>query len=137
MCRQAKLLAPQRTILCSTASDTQVLGDRDALKQVLLILLDNARTHTPPQAVIRLSGSVRDGRASISVCDTGTGIAPNALPHIFERFYRVDTSRSRGGSGLGLPIAKELVEAQDGTLSVESNVGKGSTFTLTLPLAVT
>jgi len=69
------------------------------------------------------------------VQDTGVGIAPDALPHIFERFYRGQVSRSGRGTGLGLSIAKELVETQEGTITVESRVGQGSVFTVTLPQA--
>jgi two-component system OmpR family sensor kinase len=74
-----------------------------------------------------------DGQVAISVRDTGPGIAPDALPHIFERFYRSDASRTGVGAGLGLAIAKELIEAQRGALSVESRLGQGSVFTVTLP----
>jgi signal transduction histidine kinase len=73
--------------------------------------------------------------ASIRIADTGPGIAPEDLPHIFERFYRSDESRTGSGAGLGLAIAKELIEAQHGRIGVTSTVGKGSTFTVTLPLA--
>jgi signal transduction histidine kinase len=74
---------------------------------------------------------------AVSVEDTGTGIAPEDLPHIFERFYRADSSRSRatGGSGLGLTIARRLVESHSGTIGVESALGQGSRFTFTLPVA--
>jgi signal transduction histidine kinase len=135
-CRQAKLLAPQRTIQCDPPLDASVLGDRDALKQVLLILLDNALAHTPPHATIAVTTALADRRVAIGVRDTGPGIAPELLPHIFERFYRGDASRSGGGTGLGLAIAKELTQAQDGALTVESQVGQGSVFTVTLPQAV-
>jgi two-component system sensor histidine kinase BaeS len=109
------------------------MGDRDALKQVFLILLDNALAHTSPGATIEMTVVAAEGRVVISVRDTGVGIAPDALPHIFERFYRGQVSRSGTGTGLGLSIAKELVEAQEGTITVESQVGQGSVFTVTLP----
>ncbi len=131
-CRQAGLLAPQRTILFDAPFETSVLGDRDALKQVLLILLDNAIAHTPPSATISVTTALADHSVTISVRDTGPGIALDLLPHIFERFYRGDASRSGGGTGLGLSIAKELVQAQEGTLTVESQVGQGSVFTVML-----
>ncbi len=134
VCRQTKLLAPNRAIHCASV-EARVIADRDALKQVLLSLLDNARLHTPPDATIRVTSEICDARVAISVRDTGAGIAPDALPYIFERFYRGDASRSGGGTGLGLPIAKELVEAQDGTITVESEPGQGSVFTVTLPQA--
>jgi signal transduction histidine kinase len=136
VCRQFRLLAPQRTILCESVADVQVPGDRDALKQVFLILLDNALVHTSPGATIEVTAVTAQERVMISVRDDGAGIAPDVLPHIFERFYRGQVSRSGAGTGLGLSIAKQLVEAQGGTIAVESQVGQGSLFTVTLPQAV-
>jgi signal transduction histidine kinase len=135
VCRQARLLTPDDAILCEPSPDALVLGDRDALKQVLLILVDNALVHTSPGTTIEMTAAISDGRVAIRVRDTGPGIAPDALPHIFERFYRGQVSRSGTGTGLGLSIAKELVKAQGGTISVESQVGRGSAFTVTLPQA--
>lgn len=135
VCRQAKLLAPQRIILCDQGLAVSVLGDRDALKQVLLILLDNALRHTPAHATISVTTARVDQHVTISVRDTGPGISPDLLPHIFERFYRGDVSRTGGGTGLGLAIAKELIQAQAGMLTVESHLGQGSVFTITLPQA--
>ncbi len=135
VCRQAKLLSPGRTFNCEAVLDVAVVGNRDALKQVLLILLDNAFAHTPSSATISMTSASADGHVAISVRDTGPGIAPDLLPHIFERFYRGEVSRSGSGSGLGLSIAKELVEAQNGVLTVESLTGQGSVFTVTLPQA--
>lgn len=136
-CRQARMLAPRRALACSgpAARDLAALGDPDALRQILLILLDNAIKHTPASAEIRLTGAARDGRVSIVVCDTGPGIAPDVLPHLFERFYRADSARSGDGAGLGLAIARALVEGQGGTIGVDSTPGQGSTFTVTLPQA--
>jgi heavy metal sensor kinase len=112
-----------------------VLGDPQWLKQLLVNLLDNALRYTPPggQVTIRLQ-AVGD-RVVVAVEDTGPGIEPQHLPHLFERFYRTDSARARdsGGTGLGLPIAREIAEAHNGTVTVESRVGKGSTFTLHLP----
>jgi len=100
-----------------------VVGDRDALKQVLLVLLDNALVHTSPETTVELTTAQDDDQVAISVCDTGPGIPPNVLPHIFEGFYRGEVSRSGVSTGLGLAIAKELIEAQ------------GGVFTVTLPRA--
>ncbi|MBM3127164.1 MAG: HAMP domain-containing protein [Chloroflexi bacterium] len=136
VCRQTKTLAPRRTITVDAGEEISVLADRDALKQVLLILLDNARVHTPAHAAIRVFARVESARVAITIQDAGPGIAPNLLPHIFERFYRGDPSRSGGGAGLGLSIAKELSEAQGGTLTATSEIGKGSAFTLALPQAI-
>lgn len=132
LCRQARLLGAERTIVCENGLDAAVVGDRDALKQVLLVLLDNALKYTPARGTIAITTSAAGEHAAISIRDTGPGIPPGALPHIFERFYRSDASRSGAGAGLGLAIAKELIEAQRGSITVESRVGQGSTFTITL-----
>jgi signal transduction histidine kinase len=135
VCRQARLLASGRAIRCDNATAATVLCDRDALKQVLLILLDNALKYTPPLGTITIGTAAAESQVSIHVSDTGPGIPAEALPHIFERFYRVETARSSAGAGLGLAIAKELVEAQRGTIAVQSEVGRGSRFTVALPRA--
>lgn len=134
-CRQTQLLAPRRVLRTEAVEDVDALADRDALKQVLLVLLDNARVHTPASAQIEVTARRDASRVALTIRDTGPGIAPAVLPHIFERFYRGDFSRSGGGAGLGLAIAKELIEAQGGTLTAASEIGRGSTFTITLPLA--
>ena len=135
VCRQARLLSSRTIILCDSLVDAIALGDRDALKQVLLILVDNAVLHTSPGITVEITAASVDGQVAVSVHDTGPGIAPEALPHIFERFYRGQVSRSGASTGLGLAIAKELVEAQGGTIAVESEEGRGSTFVVTLPQA--
>jgi len=108
--------------------------DRQRLVQVLQNLIRNAVRFTPPGGIILGTADRDDQGVEISIHDTGAGIPPEVLPHVFERFYRADQSRSRaaGGSGLGLAIAKELVEAMGGTISVESKVDEGSTFTIHL-----
>jgi len=112
-----------------------VNADPDRLRQVVLNLVENALRHTPKGGEVRIlvEGAV-DG-VRISVADTGKGIGPDDLPHIFEHFYRVDPSRARssGGTGLGLAIVKSLVEAHGGKVTVQSGVGAGSTFTVMLP----
>lgn len=112
----------------------EVLGDRDRLRQVLNNLIENAIRYNKPGGEVRVSYSSNDGYARISISDTGIGIAPEHLPRIFERFYRVDMERSRetGGTGLGLAIVKHIIEAHGGTIDVASEVGKGSTFSFTL-----
>ncbi|OGR09505.1 MAG: hypothetical protein A3K53_05500 [Deltaproteobacteria bacterium RIFOXYB2_FULL_66_7] len=114
-----------------------VRGDRGQLKQVLTNLLDNAIKYTPEKGTVRLSAAGAEGRVTVSVEDTGPGIPAEALPRIFERFYRVDKARSRelGGTGLGLAIVKHIVEAHGGSVSVESRVGEGSSFRVCLPAA--
>jgi two-component system OmpR family sensor kinase len=114
-----------------------VAGDPGQLKQVLLNLLDNALRYTPPGGEVALRGAMEAGMARIDVRDTGSGIDADELPHIFERFYRGDASRSRatGNSGLGLAIVRAIIEAHGGTISVQSTVGSGTRFTIRLPLA--
>jgi signal transduction histidine kinase len=113
-----------------------VLADAERVGQVLRNLLDNAIVYTPEGGRVTLS-AVAGESVKVRVADTGEGIPPEDLPHIFERFYRVDPSRSRstGGSGLGLAIVKQLVEQQGGQVAVESRIGEGSSFSFTLPLA--
>ncbi|HAD05975.1 MAG TPA: two-component sensor histidine kinase [Anaerolineaceae bacterium] len=115
-----------------------VNGDRDRLKQVILNLVSNAINYTPPGGEVRVWLSKQDGRACLKVEDTGPGIQPDDLPYIFDRFYRGDPSRKRtenSGFGLGLSIAKWIVDRHGGQIEVESQVGKGTRFTVWLPLA--
>jgi two-component system sensor histidine kinase BaeS len=111
--------------------------DHQRIGQVLGNLLSNALTHTPSGGKVVIAARARQSEAEFSVSDTGEGIPPEHLPYVFERFYRADKSRSRatGGTGLGLSIAKQLVEAHGGQITVESQVGQGTTFTFTLPMA--
>jgi signal transduction histidine kinase len=123
-----------------TTIDTHdpVLADTDRIGQVLTNLLDNALRHTPPGGTVTLACSRLDRWVQYTVADTGEGIAREHLGHVFDRFYRVDTARDRhhGGSGIGLSIAKALVEAHDGGISVASpGPGEGSVFTIRLPMA--
>jgi signal transduction histidine kinase len=131
--RQARSIAPECSLVCAQSLDGAVLGDRDAVKQVLLILLDNAARHTQRGTAVEISTEALDGKVAIHVADSGPGIAPSVRPHIFERFYRGEVSRSGQGAGLGLAIAKELVELQGGTITATSQPGHGATFTVTLP----
>ncbi|MBX6763390.1 MAG: HAMP domain-containing protein [Rubrobacteraceae bacterium] len=103
------------------------------VRQVLEILLDNAIRYTPRGGSVTLRGEEREGLSVIEVSDTGRGIPAEHLPHVFERFYRAEESRSGGGAGLGLSIARQIAEAHRGTLEVESTPGVGSTFTLIIP----
>jgi signal transduction histidine kinase len=113
--------------------------DRQRLVQVIQNLIRNAIRFTPQGGIIVGTAERVDDSIAISVHDTGVGIPPEALPNIFQRFFRAEQSRSRGagGSGLGLAIAKELVEAMGGTISVASIVDEGSTFTISLPASET
>jgi two-component system phosphate regulon sensor histidine kinase PhoR len=125
-------------VACGRMEDARVLGDRFQIEQALVNLLDNAvKFNRPSGEVLVEITRPTDGRVSISITDTGIGIPYDDLPRIFERFYRVDKARSRevGGTGLGLSIVKHLVERLNGTVTVESQLGKGSTFTLQFPIA--
>jgi len=126
----------QVTVTPRIAPDVIVNGDKLRLKQIALNLGDNAVKYTPPGGHVTIDLSREGGQAVLRVGDTGIGIAPAHLAHIFERFYRVDTCRGRaGGTGLGLAIAKRIAEIHGGTIMVDSRPGAGSTFTVTLPLA--
>jgi signal transduction histidine kinase len=135
---QAEVVARKKDIALKTdiaAGLPSVEVDTKRIEQVLANMLMNALNHTPSGGTVTVSVSPdRDG-VLVSVADTGEGIAPEHLPHIFERFYRADNARSRkaGGAGLGLAIAKQMVELHGGRIRVESEVGKGSRFSFTLP----
>jgi heavy metal sensor kinase len=115
-----------------------VRGNEDHLMRLFMNLLDNAIRYTPSGGRIILGANYQQGQVSARVCDTGVGIAPEHLPRLFDRFYRVDRGRNRaqGGSGLGLAIAQSIAQSYGGSISVESTVGVGSTFTVRLPAAV-
>jgi two-component system, OmpR family, sensor kinase len=139
-------VAAERILCLGTVEALQVHGDAGRLRRMVLNLSENALKYAPPGGRVVLSCQVaaasphaRDGAigyAAVSVSDTGPGIPPEHLPHIFERFYRVDKARSRsmGGTGLGLAIVKGIAESHDGWVSVESQPGAGTTFTVWLPL---
>ena len=112
-----------------------VSGDKVKLRQLFINILENAVRYTQDGGSISVSMLKKDTDAVIKISDTGIGIPPEHLPHIFERFYRVDKARSRadGGVGLGLAIAKYIVDSHHGKIDVSSEVGKGTTFTITLP----
>lgn len=113
----------------------QIAGDEEKLERALSNLLHNAIKFTPPRGKITVEGAEEKDCVKILVADTGVGIAEEHLPRIFERFYRVEKSRSRegGGTGLGLSIVKHIVQAHRGDITVQSSVGKGTTFTVSLP----
>ncbi|WML46616.1 ATP-binding protein [Neobacillus sp. PS3-34] len=113
----------------------KILGDPERLKQIIFNLLDNAIRHTPEYGTISVAARLINSELELKISDTGVGIAPEMLPHIWERFYTGDPSRMshRERSGLGLTITKHLVEIMGGRISVDSAVGKGTTFTVYLP----
>jgi len=116
--------------------DLTVKGDKLKLRQLFLNILDNAIRYTPSGGAVCGSLVRKNGSACVTISDTGAGIPPEHLPHIFDRFYRVDSARSRadGGTGLGLAIASSVAKLHGGEIVVESQVGRGSTFSITLPL---
>lgn len=119
--------------------DLKLFANRDQILQVVLNLLSNAIRYNKPQGSVVVRTYQEDGNAVIEVADTGIGIPSEALPRIFERFYRVDKTRSReqGGTGLGLAIVKHIVEAHGGQVEVESEYRVGSTFRVRLPITIT
>ena len=123
-CRQAQVLAPDRQVTWQAPPELALKGDRDAIKQVLLILLDNALKHS--DGAVELVGTLHEDRVVISVRDHGPGIPPQVLEHVFDRFYRGEEGLGVPGFGLGLSIARSLVEAQGGTIEMHSVVGEGS-----------
>jgi signal transduction histidine kinase len=118
---------------CSSEAEVVVMGDKEKLKEVLFNLISNALKHTQPGGTISLFGKKSAAHAEIIVEDTGCGISPENLPNIFERFYRIDSSGITG-TGIGLHICRQIVEAHDGTITVESELGAGSRFTVRIPL---
>jgi signal transduction histidine kinase len=134
---QERRLASGVELRLGDLEPVEVEGDEDRLKQLLLNLVDNALRYASPGGSVTLD-LVRNGASAVlRVRDTGPGIPPEHLPHIFDRFYRVDQprSRQRGGTGLGLAICKWVAEAHGGRIEVASQVGLGSTFTVTLSVA--
>lgn len=136
--------AQQVNLSAQLPEDTpQVQVDPDRVAQVLRNLLVNALRHTPPGGSVSVTTTAVGRGVEIAVADTGEGIAQHDLPHVFERFWRADSARSRGdgkaqvrsGTGLGLAVAQSLVQAQGGGIWVESTLGEGSVFRFTLPLA--
>lgn len=136
---QMRLLAEDKQIAlkCDAPGRVEVEGDPHRLKQIVVNLVDNAIKYTGEGGKVEISVGAVNGNAVLEVSDSGAGIPTEAIPHVFERFYRVDKARSRqmGGAGLGLSIVKSICAAHQGRVSVESSEGKGSRFTVELPLA--
>ena len=135
---QIKKLIKDRGIdLQTDVKKFQLSGDQASLVQLLVILLDNAVKYSPRGSEVQLSASVSDGQAVFSVRDHGSGIKPEALEHVFDRFYRGENSRNKAGSdgfGLGLSIAKMIADIHHGQITLSSRVGHGTTATVTLPV---
>jgi heavy metal sensor kinase len=126
-----------REVILEANDPIVVYGDPERLRQLIWNLVENAVRYTPAGGMITIALRRHGPVAELTVSDTGIGIPPEHLPHIFERFYRVDTSRSRalGGTGLGLSIVRQIAEAHGGQVRVRSTVGEGSTFTVALPVS--
>lgn len=133
--RQVARVAEARGVQVSARGEGMALGDSLRLRQVLLILLDNALRHTPRGGKVALTAQASGRHAELVVADTGAGIAPEHLPHIFDRFYRANHHRETAdqGSGLGLAIARALVTAQGGTIRLTSRLEHGTRVTIVLP----
>ena len=136
---RVKSLANKKKIQIKvSASNISIMGDRKSLEDLFVILLDNAIKYTEGKQAINVTIKKEDSTLNIFVNDGGVGINKEDLPHIFDRFYRADRSRTKqrvGGYGLGLSIAKRIVNLHNGNIRVESEIGKGSTFIITLPKA--
>jgi two-component system sensor histidine kinase BaeS len=134
ICEDCFVLGEYNDVKISAMSeDVAVVGDRDTLKEVLFNLVGNALKHTPPGGAIALSARQNEHMVEIAVVDTGSGIAPEFLPHIFERFYRNDGDGSPG-NGIGLYLCRQIIEAHRGTITAESESGRGSRFVITIPI---
>ena len=139
VCEKARPLAEERKLALSVSLDAgptvDVMGDFPTLRRLLWILLDNALKYTPAPGCIEVALKASATEARVLVSDSGIGISQGDLPHIFDRFYRADRSRSQvEGSGLGLAIAKGIAEMHGGDLSAVSNAGGGTTFQIVLPV---
>lgn len=129
-------LAEKKRLILKSEIEAHVTitGDSDALIRLFVNLLDNAIKYTAEGVITTILRSTPDGFVEVNITDTGPGIAPEDMPHIFERFYRVERSRSTRGTGLGLSIAAQIAQAHGGSIIVTSTVGKGSSFTVQLPI---
>ncbi len=136
MCEQMEPIAASQHVSLEArwTEPIQLVGDPHWLERAILNLLDNAIKFTPEGGKVCAEATSQGNFVQVEISDTGTGIPQEALPHIYERFYRVDDSRSRQGVGLGLAIVKWIIEAHHGTIQVKSEVGAGSHFTILLPL---
>jgi two-component system OmpR family sensor kinase len=133
--RQIRRVGSTVRVELGEVPNVSVSASPDHLKQLLLILLDNARKYSPPGGVVRLAAEQESGWLRVGVSDEGPGISDEDQERIFDRFYRIDPSRQGSGAGLGLSIARWIAQEHEGTLEVRSRLGQGSTFVLSLPLA--
>ena len=135
LCRDMSLIADKGIALtCQIEPDIMVEGDRVQLSRMLANLISNAYRYGRENGHIRVTLGQNQGQAVLAVADDGAGIAPEKQERIFDRFFRCAPDRSDGGTGLGLPIARQIARAHGGDLTVQSEVGAGSTFTVRLPV---
>ncbi|EQB88033.1 signal transduction histidine kinase [Clostridium punense] len=134
--KETKLIAPNHEILNMYNEEVIISGDRNLLKEALRVFIDNSIKYTEEQGIIKINSYVKNNKLVLEVEDTGAGIAKEDLPHVFDRFYRADKSRTKesGGTGLGLSIAKWIILTHKGNIEVQSKVGKGTKITILLPL---
>lgn len=134
--REARHLVQGQVLTLDPFVPARVEGDEDRLKQLVLLLLDNALKYTPAKGLVTVGLTLKGAEVEVIVSDTGLGISTEDLPHVFERFYRADPARGRdpGGTGLGLSIARWIVEQHKGDIRIESELKKGTTVRVRLPL---
>ncbi|MEI6579019.1 MAG: ATP-binding protein [Eubacteriales bacterium] len=134
--KESKNISESHIIYCNTNDSILIEADKRLIKQMLRAIIDNSIKYTAQNGSIEVNLKIENEHVTIIISDTGIGIAKEDLPHIFDRFYRVDKARSRqfGGSGLGLSIAKWIVDIHGGSIEVESNVGKGTKMRIRLPV---
>lgn len=134
-----EMAAKQKNIIIQVSEkDYSILGNQDNLVQLFGIFIDNAIKYSPQKSIVRISMKKTDPFIQVSITDKGIGIAEKDISHIFDRFFRADISRTKqnvSGYGLGLSIAKDIVKSIDGEIAVKSNPGKGTTFTINLPVS--
>ncbi len=135
--KKMSFLARKKDIKISDKTgNIKLSGDRQSLTELFTILLDNAIKYSPEKSVVKITSSRSRHKVTVEIADQGIGIAKADIPHLFDRFYRADTSRSKNtseGFGLGLAIAREIVEGHHGEIQVKSKIGIGTTFSITLP----
>lgn len=134
--KETRLIAPNHQILNAYNEEMIIKGDRNLLKEALRVFIDNSIKYTEHGGVIKINSYVKNNKLALEIEDTGTGISKEDLPHVFDRFYRADKSRTKesGGTGLGLSIAKWIILTHKGNIEVQSKVGKGTKITILLPL---
>jgi signal transduction histidine kinase len=134
----ARALAESKGVKLAVGAfeEAKIVGDPTLVRQLLLIVLDNAIKFTPPSGHVGLNVSTADGRADVVITDTGIGIPAEQLPHVFERFYRGDPARREAdGAGLGLAIARWIAEVHGARIALSSEPGRGTRVTIAFPLA--